>query len=783
MLGNGTTQPPPGTIIAGMPYAVYYDGTVFRLMDRKAQVGNFSVLEFGADSSGTNDSTAAIQAAINAAAVGCGAVLFPAGTYIVSIQSGLNYAIAEKACVTLQGAGQNASIIRLAASQPNYLGIFYAGTSGTTDISGWAMYDRTVDQNVSNNAITSSNVSSLSSYPRFIVQAYVGSNIHIQRCHFTNIDAVNAIALNVPSGKHLWLTDNVFDNIGTSTGVFYDHSTIYTSAADDVTIRGNHFNGAVSGGGGFGAYTAIEIHNGGTTVSDNVITDMMIGMNVAVTTSGANGVGLTVNNNVLKNVALGLDLWSVNVSESDSPIVNNTIYINRDPWYTSFGGTNTVSGVGIEFDPSSTTSFNRILISENSIYYSPTSQSLSTDNQSFGIGGVTTSQTPLNTSITISSNFVHGAYGAGIRIGMQMARLSITGNTIVDPGQSTNGFAAAYKSGMLFAGVWTDVQVRSNVLIDDQATTTMTYPIYSAVTASGSANLYVESNISRVAQSDLPIMTTGSSTAPWTLRHITSTWLQPGGSAYTAGSSVTVTSTGQTYAQQTALSGSTWALATPSISVINASTTGTTAYTLTSLTGAPSTAVITSAGATGGVIGISTAGAGTSGSVTIQQLGVVPCVFDRATVAGDYVQISSTTAGDCHDTGSLSYPTSGQVIGRVLSTNAAAGTYNMDLFPAEMRPPTSATTNAYTVGAALASAATVAPTSPIQHVTGTTQITTITAPVNFTASGMGGCVVLIPDGAWTTGTTGNIALASTATVSRALTMCYDSGTSKWYPSY
>lgn len=36
---------------------------------------------------------------------------------------------------------------------------------------------------------------------------------------------------------------------------------------------------------------------------------------------------------------------------------------------------------------------------------------------------------------------------------------------------------------------------------------------------------------------------------------------------------------------------------------------------------------------------------------------------------------------------------------------------------------------------------------------------------------------------WTTGTSGNIALASTATVSRAMTMCYDSGTSKWYPSY
>jgi hypothetical protein len=48
---------------------------------------------------------------------------------------------------------------------------------------------------------------------------------------------------------------------------------------------------------------------------------------------------------------------------------------------------------------------------------------------------------------------------------------------------------------------------------------------------------------------------------------------------------------------------------------------------------------------------------------------------------------------------------------------------------------------------------------------------------------MGGCLVLIPDGAWTTATTGNIALASTAVVSKAITMCYDNGTTKWYPSY
>lgn len=84
---------------------------------------------------------------------------------------------------------------------------------------------------------------------------------------------------------------------------------------------------------------------------------------------------------------------------------------------------------------------------------------------------------------------------------------------------------------------------------------------------------------------------------------------------------------------------------------------------------------------------------------------------------------------------------------------------------------------AQTVGATLASAATIAPTAGITSVSGTTTINTITLPY----AGFTGCLKLIPTGAWSTGTSGNIQIASTAVVSRALEMCFDG--SKWYPSY
>ncbi|MDP9159463.1 MAG: hypothetical protein M3O09_04445, partial [Acidobacteriota bacterium] len=108
--------------------------------------------------------------------------------------------------------------------------------------------------------------------------------------------------------------------------------------------------------------------------------------------------------------------------------------------------------------------------------------------------------------------------------------------------------------------------------------------------------------------------------------------------------------------------------------ITNQGTTGTTLNKLAKITGAPATAVLAATTDTSGITGIVVDNAGVTGSAAIAREGQAPCAFDGATTSGDYVQISSTVAGDCHDAGA-SYPTTGQVLGRVLSTNAAAGTF------------------------------------------------------------------------------------------------------------
>lgn len=81
----------------------------------------------------------------------------------------------------------------------------------------------------------------------------------------------------------------------------------------------------------------------------------------------------------------------------------------------------------------------------------------------------------------------------------------------------------------------------------------------------------------------------------------------------------------------------------------------------------------------------------------------------------------------------------------------------------------------------IASATTIAPTKAITFISGVTPVVTITAPSPISLGG--GTITLIPTGIFTTTIAGNIALASTAVVGRALTMTYDVTTTKWYPSY
>lgn len=79
------------------------------------------------------------------------------------------------------------------------------------------------------------------------------------------------------------------------------------------------------------------------------------------------------------------------------------------------------------------------------------------------------------------------------------------------------------------------------------------------------------------------------------------------------------------------------------------------------------------------------------------------------------------------------------------------------------------------VGPTITAAATIAPTYYMHHLTGTTEISTITPPY----TGFKGAIVLIADSAFTTSTGGNIGEVLTADAGEAVMFVYDGAT--WYP--
>lgn len=91
----------------------------------------------------------------------------------------------------------------------------------------------------------------------------------------------------------------------------------------------------------------------------------------------------------------------------------------------------------------------------------------------------------------------------------------------------------------------------------------------------------------------------------------------------------------------------------------------------------------TTSDTSGTVFGICVANCSGTSSLSIAVAGVAACVFDSTITSGqvgDWVVVSSTIAGDCHDTGSATtYPVSGTVIGRAY--NNATINANPNAFP------------------------------------------------------------------------------------------------------
>jgi hypothetical protein len=172
--------------------------------------------------------------------------------------------------------------------------------------------------------------------------------------------------------------------------------------------------------------------------------------------------------------------------------------------------------------------------------------------------------------------------------------------------------------------------------------------------------------------------------------------------------------------------------------------------------------------------------------ILIQKSGI-PDLIKGLTITGNWIGDSHGTPVATHGVYLDSGLATNVIIKDNILTGATSGpflfnnTWASAMIGPNITPDATSRLTYYSLGAAVASASTINPTGPIFHVTGTTTINTIN--VGAVAQAPTGCLTMIPDGVFATGTAGNIAIASTAVVGKALTMCYDSALAKWYPSY
>lgn len=496
------------------------------------------VEKYGAIGDGVANDTAAVQAAIAAAATS-GLPVKLSGVYRLVKPAGKNHFLTVQAGLHIVGPGT----LKVTDAAGDYFAVM-TGATGATDLSRVILDGITVDENIANNPVTS-----FDNNPRYAFFAAVGRNIEIRNCTFKNIDSINTVSLNGVSVYDARIQDNDFLNIGQSANL-HDHSTIYFHG-EGVIITGNLFVGVL---GGNGATTAIETHGTNQTVVSNQVRNFYAGANITGVSEKRSD-NITVASNVFEEVCIGIDIWSRTTGIKSAKIINNQIRINRDAWIRSTSD----YARGIMIDPLSTSMIDDLSIIGNSIIFKPSVTTQVNELEGAGINLYMVDGTVELRNLTVEGNLIEGAHSAGIRLAAKLNKASISRNVITNPGESASGdLPGFYKAGVTMIGNVKDVTIADNQIFDTRTVHKVTTGIMTSI----SDALRVATRNNRVVCDDygnvMPVTTTAGSGKTFEISEAQDAFMNPGWAKI--GSEVRVLGTGQRYVQTSAPDGFSWVI-------------------------------------------------------------------------------------------------------------------------------------------------------------------------------------------------------------------------------
>ena len=401
-----------------------------------------SVKDFGATGNGSTDDTSAIQAAVTAAVAAGKAVFFPAGTYMVNINTSITLEGGTTYCslvavsgMQLIGEGFNLSTIKLLANQssnasPKKFNII----AGNTVMSNILIERLGFDINGANNKINgvvnggvgytcaaficSGSVSTVGVDARLINAKF--KDLYIANTPGTTcIGTGQSNSVGYTLGKNIEISGCIFNNNGLDT---YDHSSVYTFS-ENVDIHDNVFG------------------------ADSMAT-LTVGGRFACELHGARNL---FHNNDIYNYNSGVYISTNLTNQSASQSVSDNTFYTANTAIQAFlttSGTPTISDVIVNN--------NRILMSNDNQTTSTYKYAIDMSTQYGGI---------VNCIITDNNISTTDTYGAvGIRVGSQTSGYTIYGILISD--NLINGFSIGISLGLTSGGIVTELDVKGNSIVN-----------------------------------------------------------------------------------------------------------------------------------------------------------------------------------------------------------------------------------------------------------------------------------------------------------------------------
>jgi hypothetical protein len=273
----------------------------------------YNVKSFGAKGDGSTIDRLAIQNAIDqAAAAGGGVIYFPAGTYLVDVvgsSDGGIISLSLKAKVTLKGASQQASILKLKDGSYGpgaYYRLIASDHNGRS--SHMAIRDLTIDGNSSHQSASGKQASNI------LLEADGSEDIVID-----NVRSINSVGQGIQirgSGsqfaKNIRITNNLSEN---HLGI-----CIQASQFDGLVVTGNiSRNCGDNGIDVYGDDGSNGTHARNFTIAQNIIDKALVGVFNETVSSGV------VSANSISNTEIGITVNRIHGEPKDININGNTI--------------------------------------------------------------------------------------------------------------------------------------------------------------------------------------------------------------------------------------------------------------------------------------------------------------------------------------------------------------------------------------------------------------------------------------------------------------------------